>query len=85
MSLISQRNANLRAAILNIKTIQLIVQDLERLNVSYILPANISRIDYYFSNLNTNLEIVRDQTDKFNTFVALNKEYFGFNLNFDGL
>ncbi|CDW74050.1 pas domain s-box family protein [Stylonychia lemnae] len=85
MSYISQRNANMRASILNIKTIHLIVQDLKNLNQSSVLPPNRSRIDYYLRNMITNLGIVRDQADKLNTFISLNKQYFSFNLNFDNL
>ncbi|CDW86000.1 UNKNOWN [Stylonychia lemnae] len=85
MSYISQRNANMRASILNIKTIQLIAQDLKNLNQSSVLPPNRSRIDYYLRNMITNLGIVRDQSDKLYTFISLNKQYFSFNLNFDNL
>ncbi|CDW75262.1 pas domain s-box family protein [Stylonychia lemnae] len=85
MSYISQRNANMRATLLDIKTIHLIVQDLKNLNQSTVLPANLSRIDYYLGDMQDNLQIVRDQADKLNRFIALNKEYFSFNLNFENL
>eukprot|EP00347_Sterkiella_histriomuscorum_P018940 403343575 len=85
ISLISQRNANLRASLLTVKTMQAIALNLDQFNQTSVLPPDYSRIDYYKSQLTSCLGLVRENADQFNIFIGLNREYFGYNMNFDNL
>eukprot|EP00347_Sterkiella_histriomuscorum_P015925 403355164 len=87
-SYISQRNARLRAALLDLKMIHQISQNQILYDSSYyssIIEPGSSRLQFYQSDLLFNLDQVRENADRFNQFIMANQEYYSFDLQFDNI
>eukprot|EP00347_Sterkiella_histriomuscorum_P017246 403350125 len=84
-SYISQRNARMRASLLDLKMIHQIVQNQKNLDYSEIFGDQVSRLDFYFNDLEFNLEQVRKGADQFNQFMMSNQDHYSFDLQFENI